>query len=629
MRSAVLFFLLSMCFATVLAGQDAKSHQQKVIRLLQEGHNDSAYQLNQNYLHAALRSGLRGEQAVALKLTGIYHYFQAKPDSALPYYHQSLQLFEKLNDTLEAANVLNNIALIHQSKNDHKSAIRYHLKSVQSRELLGDTLGLLVSYGNLSSLYKLLGDKPKEKMYLTKAMFLAGHLKTAEATRLVLSSKLGSYYHSMNSLDSAIFWFSQAEMLAKSTNNERELAMAWYNQANVLVKLERTEEARSLYQKAVVLFNKTNYQEGRASALLGAGNLYYVNAAYTEARNNYLEAERAADDLGNVALKLTVLENLYNTYDKLGHTELAFQYFRAFVTLRDSIQRTDKRLEMAEIEKQFELENLQKQGQIAALKAEAATAKARRQQLFAVVIAVFLLLIVLVLILYLTNQKNKQKAMLDQNARQLAELQLSLLRAQLNPHFIFNALNGIQGYILEHKPLDASRFLSRFARLMRATLDASAIQFHSLPAELAIIEDYLLLEQLRFGQKFNYQIQTDPTMNRADYQLPVMLLQPILENAILHGLSNRPENGLLTVDFSLNADHFIVTITDNGIGLQASNAAKSPGDQHISKGSSLIAERLALLSKKGIHCTLNYDVPFPEHTDFPGTRVVLALGILS
>jgi len=618
-----------MCFITAQAVQADKSHQQLMFRLLQEGHNDSAYQLNENYLNAAIRSGSGRDQAVALKLKGVYHYFRALPDSALPYYHQSLNLFKKLNDTLEAANVLNNIALIHQAKNNYSSAIRFHLQSIYYRELLGDTIGLLGSYGNLASLYKLLGDRPKEKLYLTKGLLLASHFNSAEASELVLSSKLGSYYNSVNSLDSALYWFNQAEILAQRTNNERELAMAWYNRANVFVKMEQYDAAKVLYQQAVRLFNKTNYQEGLASALVGAGNLNFVKANYAEAKNNYLEAEQAADLLGSVSLKLTVLENLYNTYDKLGQIKLSFQYFRDFVALRDSIQRTDKRLELAEIEKQFELKNLQKQGQIAALKAEATTAKVKRQQLFSVVSAIILLLIVLLLILYLANQKNKQKAVLDQNARQLAEAQLSVLRAQLNPHFIFNALNGIQGYILEHKPLDASRFLSRFARLMRSTLDASTIQFHSLSAEMAIIEDYLLLEQLRFGQKFSYRIQTHPNINAADYQLPVMLLQPILENAILHGLSKRTNDGVLTLDFEIGSDNLIVTITDNGIGFIASLAAKNQTDQHVSKGNSLIEGRLALLSKKGIQCKISYEVPFPENKDFPGTRAVLLLGILT
>ncbi len=183
--------------------------------------------------------------------------------------------------------------------------------------------------------------------------------------------------------------------------------------------------------------------------------------------------------------------------------------------------------------------------------------------------------------------------------KDLAESQLTALRAQMNPHFIFNALNSVQQYILQGNIDEANRYLSKFSKLQREILNNSDQSFISLEKEKEILELYLQLEQLRFHGNFEYSIIIDKEIDITEIKIPPMLVQPFVENAIWHGLMPKQGERKVQIKFRLNGDMLECLITDNGIGRQAAAMLKEKAStSHQSKGMAIVNERLQILRQQ-------------------------------
>lgn len=183
--------------------------------------------------------------------------------------------------------------------------------------------------------------------------------------------------------------------------------------------------------------------------------------------------------------------------------------------------------------------------------------------------------------------------------RQLAELEQKALQAQMNPHFIFNSLNSIQQYIFSNNQLSANKYLTIFASLIRETLENSSQGFISIRKEITYLSKYLELEQLRFGMRFSYKIHAEDLLNLEDIMVPVMLLQPFVENAVRHGIRYRLDgHGEINISFLFDNNVLQCFIEDNGPGRAKTTAYKS--FQHIeyqSRGMELTQKRIYLLNK--------------------------------
>jgi ligand-binding sensor domain-containing protein len=203
-----------------------------------------------------------------------------------------------------------------------------------------------------------------------------------------------------------------------------------------------------------------------------------------------------------------------------------------------------------------------------------------------------------------------------------ADLERKALRLQMNPHFIFNALDGITAFIFQNDPKRAVRYLSNFAKLMRLTLESSRESFIAIETEVNILKNYLELEQLRFSNEFDYEIIVADDVDPYD-RIPPMMIQPHVENAVLHGLRPKGPGGKLTVAFA-KADYGICcTITDNGIGREAAAAIKArSGVQHKSLAGEITENRVALMRKSyGKAFTFRIE----DLIDPTGTRVTIQL----
>lgn len=188
------------------------------------------------------------------------------------------------------------------------------------------------------------------------------------------------------------------------------------------------------------------------------------------------------------------------------------------------------------------------------------------------------------LIVFLIRQRDRRKQKENRIAMQLSELKLEALQSQMNPHFIFNALNSIQNYILQHDEMEAARYLSKFSKLMRKTLDNSHHLLIPISDIVLSLEMYLELEAFRFSHEFAYSLHVDEMDDRIhSLELPPMLLQPFVENAIIHGLMPKQGDKKLDIRLSLENNTFFCVIEDNGVGRQDGKSREG----HISRGQKL------------------------------------------
>ena len=175
-------------------------------------------------------------------------------------------------------------------------------------------------------------------------------------------------------------------------------------------------------------------------------------------------------------------------------------------------------------------------------------------------------------------------------------LVLKSLRAQMNPHFIFNALNSVNSFISKNDERAANRYLSDFSRLMRDVMENSQEDFIPLAKEIDILEMYLKLENHRFKDKFDYSFEVDKNINKEDILIPPMLIQPYIENAVWHGLRYKNEKGFLKVAISQAQKDIIVTIEDDGIGRKKSQELKTENQKTLqSTGIKNIDSRLKII----------------------------------
>jgi hypothetical protein len=221
------------------------------------------------------------------------------------------------------------------------------------------------------------------------------------------------------------------------------------------------------------------------------------------------------------------------------------------------------------------------------------------------------------------HRHQEEKERLNQR---MAELENTALQAQMNPHFIFNCLNSIQQYVFDHDIPATNKYLTGFARLIRATLQNSSQTFISLSDEIDYLSTYLSLEKLRFKDRMEYTIEVDPAIEKDIFLIPPMLIQPFVENSMRHGLRHKTHGqGYIHLRFGISAGKLLVIVEDNGIG--RSKAATYKTREHIeyqSKGMSLTVDRMRMMNAKfGDDITIEVDDLEAGEGLPAGTRVTL------
>ncbi|RZJ46640.1 MAG: sensor histidine kinase, partial [Flavobacterium sp.] len=234
----------------------------------------------------------------------------------------------------------------------------------------------------------------------------------------------------------------------------------------------------------------------------------------------------------------------------------------------------------------------------------------KKELLMYAFIAAFGIGLLFLIILYIIKKRNKKVLAEKEQQKNTAKIQLNSIRSQLNPHFMFNALSGIQNLINKKEIDNANKYLSKFARLTRNVLDDK--ELISLSQEKTLLDDYLQMEQLRFG--FKYEISRSENLDLDNIEIPSMLLQPFVENAVKHGISQKAKDGKIIISFIKEANDLILTVTDNGNGFDTTKKNNGLGLQ-------LSNSRIKLLNN--IYKENRFNLEIQSNID--GTKIKLTL----
>ena len=201
----------------------------------------------------------------------------------------------------------------------------------------------------------------------------------------------------------------------------------------------------------------------------------------------------------------------------------------------------------------------------------------------------------------------------------------------MNPHFLYNSLNAIRLFVLQNDSDNAEKYLVKFARLMRLILDNSRQEWVSLASELDQLQLYIELEQLRFNNGFDFSIETDSSLRKEDIAIPPMIIQPYIENAILHGIAHKKDKGHIQILLQAVNSHLECVVEDDGIGRERAAVLKSKRiNAHNSVGLKVTEERLQLISERtGKPASVEVIDKFDDLKMAAGTKVVVRLPLVN
>ena len=369
----------------------------------------------------------------------------------------------------------------------------------------------------------------------------------------------------------------------------------------------------------------------KSKAKLDLGNAYIKQNKLDKAIPLLEESAAEAESSNDIETQKDAIQKLSEVYVSLGNDDKALSNYKKYVSLVDKLYK-QKENEINEIvnlnkdlsEKQNRITSLEKDRELSESKLQLYQSEnrltienERRQRI--IIYALLTGLILLLFSLFWMFKSNRQRRL----ANNL--LALKSLRTQMNPHFIFNALNSVNSFIAQNDERTANRYLTDFSTLMRSVLVNSEEDFISLTKELELLNLYLKLEHSRFKDKFDYELNVDDRIEQDLFQIPPMLLQPYIENAVWHGLRYKKEKGFLKVALVKKDDEtIIIEITDNGIGRTKSAELKTEHQKkQQSKGLNNIKQRIKILNEMYKD---KVDVLIEDlYDDKTGTKVILTL----
>jgi tetratricopeptide (TPR) repeat protein len=457
------------------------------------------------------------------------------------------------------------------------------------------------------------------KQYLVIADFQHEQRRIADAYRLT-----AMYYRSINQFQQAIDANQQSYDMASSIGDSSLMGAALNHMAWYYYEMGNLDKSLEIYLKNISFYNRGGYN-ALANVYGNMGNIYRDWERYPEAIDYYnksIELSKKNNDLYNLSW---LYEDISKLYERTGDYRLAYENQKLASVFGDSLMSANYQQTLAGARAQYEADKTAKELELLSLRLQ-------RNRFLVWGLIVGFGLIASVTVLFITRYRFRSRQRLEAMNHTISELNQTNLRQQMNPHFIFNTLNSIQYYVFQNDKISSNNYMTKFASLIRKTLENSRHTEISIKEELDALHLYLELEELRFKEKFDWIISVDEEIDTLAYKIPTMLIQPYVENAISHGLMNKENGkGRLLVEVQLQNDQIHCTIEDNGIGrAKAMEINQKKNDHHQSMGTNITESRLKLVSDLyGKSMKINYTDLLDESGEPAGTKVEINIPIIT
>ncbi|MBI4645568.1 MAG: histidine kinase, partial [Bacteroidia bacterium] len=382
---------------------------------------------------------------------------------------------------------------------------------------------------------------------------------------------------------------------------------------------EMSAKALEYYTKALKLSEELGNNYTKANILSDIGAINITKKLYNEAEEFLRKSLDVATKINAFDVIMAVYQHFYELYKHIKKPSKALEYYEKYAALKNSIFNENTKKIISELQIKYQTEKKEAENKLLSKQNEIQKLRIRNSRYLIIGLVGLCILILSACVLLIRQNKLR--------TRQLAiQLEQKLLRTQMNPHFIFNALASIESFIYEHRPKEAGTYLSTLSRLIQLILENSASEYITLEKETEILNSYLSLQKLRFDDDLEYNIEIDKSIVPEQIYLPPMLLQPFIENAIEHGFRGTKQKGFISVLFSIMNNNLEVRITDNGIGITTAEQQKAQHKIHRSMAMQITRERLKYLNKSKKQ-KLNFNVRdiLNENQENTGTEIIFSI----
>lgn len=501
--------------------------------------------------------------ALSYRQKGYGYYVQSNNINSMDYYLKALKAGESLNNKYFDASVYNNIANIYADLKNYKKALDYYEKYLTiSREMKSknDEMGALVNIGNI--------------------------------------------YTELNDFTSGLDYFKKSLLIAEETGNKRISTAVLNNIGEIFLKQKNYSTAFTYFQKSIEFADESGYRNIKATALNGLGEVFLNQKNYRQAEYYSKQSLQLAKEVNDLSWQVNALETLSHIYEKQKNYSEALVAYKQSIVLRDSSISDNKKQEITRLEMQYDFDKKEALTKAANDKKQAlALAEINKQKVIRnasiTIGSILILAAVAGIILYKRRKDILGKKKEAEFNVQVADTEMKALRAQMNPHFIYNSLNSINDYIDKHDIDKATAYTTKFAKLMRMILENSEHKEIPLADDLKALELYIQLENMRMNNKFIYEIKVDDDIDQENTLIPPLILQPFVENSIWHGIAGKNDNGKIWIHIKKEGDMINCSVEDNGIGMHESANSKKETGTLVKKslGMKITNERIDVLNK--------------------------------
>ncbi len=522
-------------------------------------------------------------EAFTLNLLGACHRRYDDVRNALNSHQAALTISKRNqnNTTRNTKNVsisINSIGNIYLALQQYNLALNEFEKSLQISKDLDNKIGVAINYENIGFAQEnLLLFDDAIKNY--KESLKVNEVLNSTRGKIICYNNLSSVYRKKGENKKSLEFIEKIYPIAIDYNNNYYLARTLGNYGSALLNNNVLDQAEVKLKEGLVLSEKYKFRKSEISCSKSLAKLYEQQKKYDLAYDYYKKG----------------VEVEKNTF---GQKNISY--------VNNLISKHDLQSKMSE------LHNIKSQSEIEALQFN------RNRNILIITLITIALLSIALYSIYRQRLLN--------NDRKILLLEQQALQTQMNPHFIFNALNSIKLYIINNEQKQAVYYLNKFSKLIRNILDVSKIKEVSLKEELATMDLYMSIENIRFSNEINYQVDINPDMNTDTIKVPPLILQPFLENALWHGLSSKERDKKITLTAGKVSDTVVeVNIIDNGIGRNAAAKIKEGKSlKRKSVGIDLTKERLKTFSEDyDDEFSLTYHDLINEDGSPKGTKVSL------
>jgi tetratricopeptide (TPR) repeat protein len=512
---------------------------------------------------------------------GIVFSEQSNYTRALEYYFKSVSIYERLKDEGRSAKIYNNIGVAYRAQNENQKALNYFLKSLEIQKKLSD---------------------PNIGITLTN---------------------IANIYFNQTKFDLAFEFYTEAKKNIEKYPNPRALG-EWFNNIGMYYKARNyPQEAKSSWENAINTFNNIEDKFGLTDTYYYLAELYLEQNQTTKALDNANTALSLAKDIEVLEIQVKTEQLLSNIYEKRGETTEALEHLKQQTLLKDSLVKINNNRKAIEATLSYEFEKKELLRKEESEKRELLLKEEAKNSRMMLIAGALILILILGISFLIYNRSTLKKTLTLQ--KELAEYEQKALHLQMNPHFVFNCLGSISSFIVQNGTDSAIKYLSKFSKLMRLTLEYSKASLIPIDKEIEGLDNYLQLEQLRFNDKFNYSITKDPKIED-DVALPPLLIQPFIENAIIHGVMPKKEEGRISISFSIEEESLVCVILDDGIGINTSVMNKENSVlAHKSMALGIIKKRLEMISESTDQKASIQTEELKKNNQVHGTKVTLWL----